>query len=290
MSETTGSPSGSQSGPWGSRNGSDETVVTVETHAPNPTTSPAPGSADKGQHPAWALVSTLALAGFIWWISGSWVIAVAAIWGLLVHEYGHVLAMNRYGMGPAKIYIVPFLGGMARSQRLPNSEWEGVKVSLAGPLFGLLAAIPFFAAYYVLGGQAWLVGAFAIAMINLINLAPAPPLDGSKALGPVLARIHPMLERVAMVLIGALVVLWGLSNGSYIFAAFLALALFGHLKRGNWRPEGRVLSGSEAVMSVGLFVITAVACVGVALAAVLPMTGSIEAALAQGLRYVEFGR
>lgn len=282
------------SGPWGSRDGRDETAApTAPSPAPAATTSPAPGSApalDKGQHPAWALVSTLALAGFIWWISGSWVIAVAAIWGLLVHEYGHVLAMNRYGMGPAKIYIVPFLGGMARSQRLPNSEWEGVKVSLAGPLFGLLAAIPFFAAYYVLGGQAWLVGAFAIAMINLINLAPAPPLDGSKALGPVLARIHPMLERVAMVLIGALVVLWGLSNGSYIFAAFLALALFGHLKRGNWRPEGRVLSGSEAVMSVGLFVVTAAACVGVALAAVLPMTGSIEAALAQGLRYVEFGR
>ena len=69
---------------------------------------------DKGQHPVWAVVSTLLLGGFIWWISGSWVIAVAAIWGLLVHEYGHVLAMNALGMGPARIYIIPFLGGVAK--------------------------------------------------------------------------------------------------------------------------------------------------------------------------------
>jgi len=245
---------------------------------------------DKGQHPVWAVVSTLLLAGFIWYFSGSWVVAVAAIWGLFVHEYGHVLAMNRYGMGPAKIYIVPFLGGMARSQRLPSSEWDGVKVSLAGPAFGLLATIPFFAGWYALGGSAWLVGAFAIAMINLVNLAPAPPLDGSKALGPVLARIHPVVEKAAMVLVGVVVVLWGFSNGSYIFAAFLALALYGHLRRGAWRPEGRVLTGREAAASVALFLITTAACVGVALAALLPLAGSVEAAQGLAMRYLEFGR
>ena len=74
--------------------------------------------------------------------TGSWVVAVAAIFGLFVHEYGHVLAMNRLGMGPAKIYIIPFLGGLARGQRNPDSEWHGVLVSLAGPAFGLLAACP----------------------------------------------------------------------------------------------------------------------------------------------------
>ena len=245
---------------------------------------------EKGQHPAWALISTLLLGGFIWYISGSWVVAVAALWGLLVHEYGHVLAMNRYGMGPAKIYIVPFLGGMARSQRLPSSEWDGVKVSLAGPAFGLLAAIPFFAGFFIVGGSAWLVGAFAIAMINLINLAPAPPLDGSKALGPVLARIHPMLEKAAMVAVGVVVVAWGVSNGSYILAAFLSLALIGHLRRGAWRPEGRELTGREATMSVGLFVVTALACAGVALAALLPLAGSLEGAMAHGANFLRFGR
>ena len=117
-----------------------------------PSSKPQPGAAagpalDKGQNPLWALVSTLLLGGLIWYLSGSWIIAVAAIWGLFVHEYGHVLAMNALGMGPARIYIIPFFGGLAKSQRLPQSEWHGVLVSLAGPAFGLLAAIPFFAFY-----------------------------------------------------------------------------------------------------------------------------------------------
>lgn len=276
-------------GPWGSRSGAPAAPTSVPTSVPETgTTSARP--LDKGQHPAWALISTVLLGGFIWYVSGSWVVAVAALWGLLVHEYGHVLAMNRYGMGPAKIYIVPFLGGMARSQRLPSSEWDGVKVSLAGPAFGLLAAIPFFAGFFIIGGSAWLIGAFAIAMINLINLAPAPPLDGSKALGPVLARIHPMLEKAAMVAVGVVVVAWGVSNGSYILAAFLSLALIGHLRRGAWRPEGRQLTARESAMSVGLFVATAIACAGVALAALMPMAGSLEGAMTHGANFLRFGR
>jgi len=245
---------------------------------------------DKGQHPVWAVVSTLLLGGFIWWISGSWVIAVAAIWGLLVHEYGHVLAMNRLGMGPAKIYIIPFLGGVAKSQRLPKSEWDGVLVSLAGPGFGLLAAIPFFGLFIATGQGVWLLGAAVIALINLVNLAPAPPLDGSRALGPVLARIHPNVERGAMVLVGALVVFWGLTTGRFILAAFLALALIGHLRRGAWRPEGRPLTGRESAQSVGLFVAAAVACVGVGVAALMPLAGgSLPGALNMAGGYLGLG-
>ena len=245
---------------------------------------------DKGQHPVWAVVSTLLLGGLIWWLTGSWIAVVAILFGLLVHEYGHVLAMNAYGMGPARIYIVPFLGGMAKAQRRAESEWHGVLVSLAGPAFGLLAAIPFFGLYIVTGQGMWLQGVFYIAMLNLLNLAPAPPLDGSKALGPVLALIHPMVEKVAMVVVGAVVVLWGLSNGSYIFAAFLAFALYGHLRRGNWRPEGRRLTQAEAGRSVGLFLLTAAACSGVALAGLMPLAGSFDQALAAGGNYFAFGR
>jgi len=272
------------SGPWDNLPPADS--AEPEIARPQPGEPPL----DKGQHPVWAVVSTLLLGGFIWWVSGSWVVAVAAIWGLLVHEYGHVLAMNKLGMGPARIYIIPFLGGVAKSQRLPASEWHGVLVSLAGPAFGLLAAIPFFGLYIATGQGIWLQGVFIIALINLVNLAPAPPLDGSKALGPVLARIHPMVEKAAMVVIGALVILWGVTNGSYIFAVFLALALFGHLRRGSWRPEGRQLNWPEAARSVGLFLAVAAACAGVALAGLMPVAGSLSQALALGAGYFEFGR
>ena len=96
-----------------------------------------------------------------------------------------------------------------------------------------------------------MVGAFFIAMINLVNLAPAPPLDGSKALGPVLARIHPMVEKAAMILVGGLAVWWGVSTGRYILAVFLAIAVLGQLRRGAWRPGEAKLTWPEAARVAG---------------------------------------
>lgn len=272
-------------GPWDPRP-EEITATPAEPARPAPDAPPL----DKGQHPAWAIISTLLLGGFVWYLSGSLIMVVALLVGLFVHEYGHVLAMNRLGMGPARIYIIPFLGGLAKSQRLPESEWHGVLVSLAGPAFGLLAAIPFYGLYIATGQGMWLQGVFVVAFLNLINLAPAPPLDGSKALGPVLARIHPMVEKAALLLVGVAVVWWGVSNGSWIFAAFLAFALIGHLRRGAWRPEGRQLTWKEAGQSVALFLLTAAACAGVGLSALMPGAADGAEALAHGARFFEFGR
>lgn len=281
-------PSTPRPGPWDPR---PQDAVAARS-APVETGRPQAGEPplDKGQHPAWAIVSTLLLGGFIWYLTGSLIMVVALLFGLFVHEYGHVLAMNRLGMGPARIYIIPFLGGLAKSQRLPQSEWHGVLVSLAGPAFGLLAAIPFYGLYLATGQGAWLQGVFVVAFLNLINLAPAPPLDGSKALGPVLARIHPRVEKGVMLAIGALVVFWGVSNGSWIFAAFLAIALIGHLRRGAWRPEGRQLTWKEAGQSVGLFVLTAIACAAVGFSALVPGAPNAAEALSHGAGFFEFNR
>lgn len=252
------------------------------------TSAPAPMRlVDRGQHPVWALVSSGLLFGLLWLLTGSWVVAVAGLFGLLVHEYGHVLAMNRVGMGPAKIYIVPFLGGLAKGQRNPTSEWHGVLVSLAGPAFGLVAMVPFVGLWAVTGGAAWLFGAFFIAIINLLNLAPAPPLDGSKALGPVLARVHPLLEKGVLVVIGLGVAWWGFTTGRFILAVFLTIAILGHLRAGAWRPDEGPLSWGEAAKSLGLFLLTGVACAGAALGALLPLAeGSVTGALELGLRFV----
>ena len=242
---------------------------------------------EKDQSLVWALISTGLMAGFLWWISGSVVVAGAVLVGLFVHEAGHALAMNRLGMGPARIYIIPFLGGLAKARRAPKSEWHGVLVSLAGPAFGLLAMIPFAAVGLILRQPEWLAGAFFIALLNLVNLVPAPPLDGSKALGPVLTRVHPRLEQAVLLVIGVAVVVWGLTTGRYILAAFLALSVFAHLKRGVWRAAWGTLSWPEAGRSLALYLLVLALCAGASLGALLPMTdGDPAAAVRLGLRYL----
>lgn len=252
-----------------------------------PAATPVDAPVEKDQSVVWSVASTLLMASFLWWITGSVIVAGAILFGLFVHEAGHALVMNRVGMGPARIYIIPFLGGLAKGRREPKSEWDGVLVSLAGPAFGLLAMIPFVAAWAVMGHAEWLAGAFFIAMLNLVNLVPAPPLDGSKALGPVLTRVHPRLEQIVLLVIGVAVVWWGISTGRFILAVFLGLAVISHLKRGVWRPAWGTLSWPEAGKSLGLYLLTAALCAAAAVGAMLPVAeGAPVEAVRLGLAYL----
>ncbi|MDB5430674.1 MAG: peptidase [Caulobacter sp.] len=207
----------------------------------------------------WGVVSTALLAGWIYWQMGP-MAALGGVIGIFVHEYGHVLAINRAGMGPGRIHIIPFLGGAASWRTPPDSEYTGALVALAGPAFGMVAAIPFLVIAKVTGQAMWLEAALFISIINLLNLAPAPPLDGSKVLGPVLARVHPMLERAALLAVGGLAIVWALSRHSYIFAAFVGISIMGSLGRGGIRAPSRPLSGGEQLSLVGLFAATVFMC------------------------------
>ena len=205
------------------------------------------------------IVSTAIMGAFLWWRLGP-MVALAVLVGIFVHEFGHVLAMNRLGCGPARMRIVPFVGGSATPARPPTSEFKGVLIALAGPVFGLLAAAPFVIAARATGQIAWVIGALAIVGINLINLAPAPPLDGSKALGPALARIHPRLERWALIVVGAIAVLWALDTRNWLFGAFVAIGVYAAYKRGSLRPWAQKLTRAQFHASLALYTTALALC------------------------------
>jgi Zn-dependent protease len=210
----------------------------------------------------WSIISTALLAGFLWVIMGP-IWALAGIVGVFVHEFGHVLAMNALGCGPARIHIIPFLGGAAVPARPADTEFKDVVISLAGPSFGLLAAAPFLFAHLWTGERFWLEGALFVAIINLVNLLPAPPLDGSHALGPVLARIHPVVERAALLLVAAGVVLWALQTGRFIFAAFVGVFSLTLLKRRRLRAEAARLTIVQWPLSLLMYAVVVALCVAV---------------------------
>jgi Zn-dependent protease len=233
-----------------------------QTPAPVPSAPRSPAS-----EVGWALASTAALLAWLSWQWG-WVVALSGLIGLLIHECGHLVVINALGCGPGRIHIIPFLGGAATMKRPPRTEFHGVLIALAGPVAGLIAAAPFIAISVMMGDRRWAAGAFFIALINLLNMLPAPPLDGSKALGPALARIHPMVERAALLLVGAAAAYWALRRGSYLFGAFVAIATLGSLRR-NPRPNAERLTIDQGVASVGLWL--AVLALGV-----LVMTISLD--------------
>jgi Zn-dependent protease len=230
-------------------------VTVQDTPAPRQKPSPA---AEVG----WALASSALLAALIGYYNG-WIWALAGVVGVFVHEYGHVLAINAAGVGPGRIRIIPFVGGAATMQRTPDSDFKGVLIALAGPSFGLIAAIPFFLLAHQTGDGRWLGGAFFIGLINLINLAPAPPLDGSKALGPALARIHPLVEKAALILVGLVAVVLAVRTGNWIFGAFVGIATLGAIRARTLRAPARPLTAVEWIGSVGLWLVALALCMGV---------------------------
>ena len=218
--------------------------------------------ASAAQEALWMVISTLLLMGWLA-LFGGWGWAIGAVAGVFVHEYGHVLAMNALGCGPAKFRIIPFFGGAATPATVPTTEFKDVLISLAGPSFGLLAVLPFYAATGITQNPAWLGAAFAVVIINLLNLVPAPPLDGSRALGPALARIHPQLERGVLALVGAAAVWWAVLSANWIIAVFIGLSVFGALKRPRIRPFALQLTLGEQVVSVSLYAGVVALCLAV---------------------------
>jgi Zn-dependent protease len=108
---------------------------------------------------------------------------------VLLHELGHGIAAQRFGLHVVDITIWP-LGGFARMSRIPEDARVEGFVALAGPGVNLaLAALA--APFALLDGGAGVV-ARILCLVNLIlgatNLLPAFPLDGGRVLRAFLAR------------------------------------------------------------------------------------------------------
>jgi Zn-dependent protease len=104
---------------------------------------------------------------------------LAVLVTIVVHEYGHVVALRRHGQR-ARFYLIPFFGGVAMGDRPYESDAEACEVFLMGPAFGLLPPLGCFGLFAALGDYIWLQVGFVALMVNLFNLLPIPPLDGGR--------------------------------------------------------------------------------------------------------------
>ena len=117
---------------------------------------------------------------------------------VLLHEFGHVFAARRYGIGTSDVTLLP-IGGLASLERMPEKPSQEIFVALAGPAVNLVIAIVL---VVVLGARfdltqmaqlqeatTTLTGRVAAAnvMLCVFNLIPAFPMDGGRVLRALLA-------------------------------------------------------------------------------------------------------
>ncbi len=153
---------------------------------------------------------------------------LAIVTALLVHELGHLVVMRAHGFPVHGIYFVPLLGAVAamKQRAFARASRARLRIALAGPLVGGLVAVAIWAGQPAPHSWLWTFAAVS-ALLNLFNLLPAPPLDGSHVVDGILAALHeriPAIVAPALLIAGSLVPVV-LIDQPAIRAFFLALAI-----------------------------------------------------------------
>ncbi len=171
------------------------------------------------------------LAAYSWLFSFEFALVLIAC--LVIHEYGHVRAMQYFGMKTKGMYLIPFMGGLALSDEKINTRWQNVVISIMGPTFGLVASLIALVLYWFTNNL-FFAGIAAInALLNLFNMLPILPLDGGHILKSISFSMNSLLGLVLCVIAALLGVLVSYSLGLALFGFLL---LIGSLEIGfEWK-------------------------------------------------------
>ncbi len=127
------------------------------------------------------LLTMLASLGVYWAIYG-WAFALGLVISIYIHEMGHVAEIRRYGFPAGAPMFIPGFGAFIQMRGINLPPIPDSRIGLAGPMYGLGAALGSLGMYYATGRPIWAVIAHFGAMINMFNLIPIWQLDGSRGL------------------------------------------------------------------------------------------------------------
>ncbi len=153
----------------------------------------------------------------VYWTAWGWPFALGLVVSIYIHEMGHVDALRRYGFKATAPMFIPGFGALIRLRQHPSNPAEDARIGLAGPLWGMGAAVACWLLYLATDVAVWAAIAHLGAFINLFNLIPIGPLDGSRG-------FHALSRSQALLTTAALGVAWFLTGeGLILIVAIVAL-------------------------------------------------------------------
>jgi len=184
--------------------------------------------------------SMFASFGFYWARYG-WPLGLGLVLSIYVHEMGHVYMLTRYGIKADAPLFIPGFGALVRVWQNFSDPREDARVGLAGPAWGLGAAVVCAAAAWAFGLPVLGAVAHLGAFINLFNLIPVWQLDGGRAFNS-LSRPQRWLATAAVAAI------WAGAGGVPV----LVLLALGGVYRGCARSVPAEPDGGALAQYVGL--------------------------------------
>jgi len=109
-----------------------------------------------------------------------WPVALGIIACIYIHEMGHVYVLRQLGLPASPPLFIPGLGAVVVLKQSPSTPHADARVGLAGPVWGLGAALATYGLFLATKAPALSQIAGFTALINLFNLTPVWQLDGSR--------------------------------------------------------------------------------------------------------------
>jgi Zn-dependent protease len=148
---------------------------------------------------------------------GPW-FAAGLVVMILIHEFGHVIEINRQGLKATAPVFIPFFGAAIFQREHPQSALHQAQIGIAGPLLGTVGAVVAYVLYGTTHFTPLLLAAYLGFFINLFNLIPAGMLDG----GWILGAVSKWFQVFGLALLALLVIFAGISP---IIIVFVLLGL-----------------------------------------------------------------
>ena len=178
-------------------------------------------------------LSTMLLSLGVYWSAFGWKFAAGLIGSIYVHEMGHVSALQRLGIKASAPMFIPGFGALVRLRQSPASPREDARIGLAGPLWGLGAALVAYGVYRATGWASWAAIARIGAWLNLFNLLPFWQLDGARG-------FHSLSRGQRLMAAGGIAIAWLFTREGLL----LLLLLLALVQAFRSRPEA---SGGDRV-------------------------------------------
>ena len=124
-------------------------------------------------------ISMFAFFGVYWSVYG-WPLALGIVVSIYIHEMGHVAMLRRLGIAAGAPLFIPGVGAFVMLKQHVDDPVTDAKIGLAGPVWGLGAALAALGVYAATQAQIWFAIAHLTGFLNLFNLIPVWQLDGSR--------------------------------------------------------------------------------------------------------------
>jgi Zn-dependent protease len=116
----------------------------------------------------------------VYWGLYGWPLALGLVVSIYIHEMGHVAMLRQLGIAAGAPLFIPGVGALVMLKERVTDPIADARIGLAGPVWGMSAALGAWGVYFATGAQIWQAIGELTAFLNLFNLIPVWQLDGAR--------------------------------------------------------------------------------------------------------------